>query len=69
MTLYVLKVDTRTGEVKTWAERNAYCAEPMFVPTPGAEGEDDGVVISTMIRGKPEVNNENRIFTRGRQIF
>ena len=35
------------------SEENAYCAEPMFIPRPdskGDESEDDGVIISSMIR-------------------
>ena len=50
------KVDTLTGTVTSWTEPNGYCAEPMFVPNPNNSSEDDGLIISTMIRGKPEVN-------------
>ena len=39
----------------TWAERNTYCAEPMFVANPDSQDEDDGVLISSMIKGKPDV--------------
>ena len=27
----IYKVDVESGEVKKWAEEDAYCAEPMFV--------------------------------------
>lgn len=49
------KVDTWSGNVTSWFEENSYCAEPMFVPNPGAESEDDGVILSSMIRAAPEV--------------
>jgi hypothetical protein len=36
-------------------EENTYCAEPMFIPRPESQGgsgdEDDGILISSMIRG------------------
>ena len=33
-----------------------YCAEPTFVPTPGSTEEDDGVIVSSAIKGAPDVN-------------
>lgn len=66
-TLY--KVDTLTGEAKSWQEENTYCAEPQFIPRPrpgrGAaddrddgtdDEEDDGVLVASMIRGHPDVH-------------
>ena len=52
----VYKVDTLTGEVKSFYEENTYCAEPYFVARPGSVAEDDGVLISSMIRGVPEIS-------------
>jgi len=52
----VYKIDTLTGEVKSFYEENTYCAEPFFLPRPGAVAEDDGVLVSSMIRGVPEVS-------------
>lgn len=52
----VYKVDTWTGEVLNHAERQLYCAEPIFVPSPDAIDEDDGVLVTSAIRGAPEVN-------------
>ena len=37
-------------------EDQLYCAEPTFVPRPGGHEEDDGVIVSSAIRGAPEVN-------------
>ena len=52
----VYKVDTWTGEVLNHAEGQLYCAEPIFVPSPDAIDEDDGVLVTSAIRGAPEVN-------------
>jgi carotenoid cleavage dioxygenase-like enzyme len=49
----LVKVDVTTGRVLTWSEEGCYPGEPVFVaaPTaaPGAEGEDDGVVLSVVL--------------------
>lgn len=50
------KIDTISGKVHTWCEIGSYCAEPMFVPKPDSQDEDDGVILSSIIRNKPEVN-------------
>ena len=50
--LYSFKI---SGEVLTWCQPNTYCSEPVFVPRPDAKSEDDGVLITSVIRGKPEV--------------
>ncbi|KAJ0175416.1 hypothetical protein K1T71_008575 [Dendrolimus kikuchii] len=47
----IIKVDTHTGEIRTWCERNCYPSEPVFVPAPDAKEEDDGVVISAVVWG------------------
>lgn len=33
----VIKVDTKTGETKTWCKPNCYPSEPIFVPAPNAK--------------------------------
>jgi carotenoid isomerooxygenase len=52
----IYKVDTWTGEVISHFEDQLYCAEPIFVARPGAIDEDDGVVVSSAIRGAPDIN-------------
>ena len=44
----VYKIDTLTGEVKSFYEENTYCAEPFFLPRPGAVAEDDGTKITNL---------------------
>ena len=52
----IYKVNTWTGEVLLFEEEQLYCSEPQFVPNPGSTEEDDGVIISSAIRGSPDVN-------------
>ncbi|XP_073949520.1 neither inactivation nor afterpotential B isoform X2 [Choristoneura fumiferana] len=47
----IIKVDTLTGEIKTWCDGNCYPSEPIFLPRPGAKAEDDGVLLSALVRG------------------
>jgi carotenoid cleavage dioxygenase-like enzyme len=43
------KVDVTDGSVTLWDEPDAWAGEPVFVPRPGAEAEDDGVVLSVVL--------------------
>jgi beta,beta-carotene 9',10'-dioxygenase len=45
----LVKVDVTDGSLRTWDEPGAWAGEPVFVPRPGAEGEDDGVVLSVVL--------------------
>jgi carotenoid cleavage dioxygenase-like enzyme len=40
-------VEQRTTEV--WHEENCFPGEPVFVSAPGAEGEDEGVLLSVVL--------------------
>ncbi|KAF4984588.1 hypothetical protein FZEAL_265 [Fusarium zealandicum] len=43
----IIKIDTQTKQVKTWSPSPKHLpSEPIFVPTPGAECEDDGVLLT-----------------------
>ena len=51
-----MQVDVSNGKVLYWMEENVYCAEAQFVPRPKhfpseVLREDDGVLISSMIKG------------------
>ncbi|KAJ8021498.1 Beta,beta-carotene 9',10'-oxygenase [Holothuria leucospilota] len=45
----IVKVDTVKKSFKLWEDPSCYPSEPVFVPRPGAEEEDDGVVLSSVI--------------------
>lgn len=45
----LLKMDVRTKELKAWRYPGLYPSEPVFVASPGATEEDDGVVLSVII--------------------
>ncbi|XP_053612969.1 carotenoid isomerooxygenase [Plodia interpunctella] len=47
----IIKVDTISGEVKTWCDANNYPSEPIFVPSPDGKDEDDGVLVSAVVWG------------------
>lgn len=42
----VVKVDCETGDVREFERDGCYLSEPVFVPRPGGDREDDGVVLS-----------------------
>ena len=39
----------KTKEVLTWEVDNCHPSEPVFVPRPNAESEDDGVILSAVV--------------------
>jgi carotenoid cleavage dioxygenase-like enzyme len=43
------KVDVRTGDAAEFVESGTYAEEPVFVPRPDGEREDDGVVLATAL--------------------
>jgi len=50
----LLKVDTRAGGARAWSEPGTMCGEPVFVPDPGGDREDDGVVCSVVLEAPAE---------------
>jgi len=49
------KIDVVTGECRSWrATPDTVCTEPVFVPRPGADAEDDGVLVVTSVSFNPE---------------
>ncbi|HNP72007.1 MAG TPA: carotenoid oxygenase family protein [Kouleothrix sp.] len=40
-----LRLDLQTGETRCWQRERATQLEPLFVPRPGAQAEDDGVLL------------------------
>ncbi len=45
----LVKLDTKTGEAKEWFEPGCYPNEPFMIPRPGAEADDDGVVLCVVL--------------------
>lgn len=45
------RIDIRNKSALTWAQANCYPGEPVFVPAPEAQAEDDGVVLSVVLNG------------------
>ena len=64
----VMKINTMTSKVVAWQEENTYCSEPVFVPSPDSTAEDEGVVICSIIWGKPHVNMAGIVFLNARDM-
>lgn len=45
----LVKIDLSDGSHQVWDEPDAWAGEPVFVPRPGATGEDDGVLLSVVL--------------------
>ena len=45
----IVKVDVETGQTERWREPVTYAGEPVYVPRPDAEREDDGVLLSVVL--------------------
>jgi carotenoid cleavage dioxygenase-like enzyme len=45
----LVKLDVHTGQTRTWHEPGTYPGEPVFVPAPEPDSEDDGVVLSVVL--------------------
>ncbi|XP_012860604.1 beta,beta-carotene 15,15'-dioxygenase [Echinops telfairi] len=50
----ILKYDLITKSSLKWGEEHCWPAEPLFVPSPGAEEEDDGVILSAIVSTDPQ---------------
>jgi len=45
----LVKVDVNSGESTVWRDEGCHPGEPVYVPRPGAGGEDDGLVLSVVL--------------------
>ncbi|TRY99940.1 hypothetical protein DNTS_004707 [Danionella cerebrum] len=45
----LIKMDLETKKFKIWRQPDLYPSEPVFIPTPDAKEEDDGVILSVII--------------------
>ncbi|XP_027882838.1 retinal Mueller cells isomerohydrolase-like isoform X2 [Xiphophorus couchianus] len=46
----IVKLNVQTKEMWVWQEEDCYPSEPLFVPTPGATKEDEGVLLSVVVK-------------------
>ncbi|XP_014255156.1 beta,beta-carotene 9',10'-oxygenase-like [Cimex lectularius] len=54
----LVKVDVKTGEVKTWMESTtSFPCEPCFLPSPNSKSEDDGVLLVNVSETNKELNS------------
>lgn len=53
----LIKVDVVNKTLKVWRKDGFYPSEPVFVPVPGANEEDDGVVLSVVITPNQKESN------------
>ncbi|XP_070813707.1 beta,beta-carotene 15,15'-dioxygenase [Chaetodon trifascialis] len=51
----IAKIDIVTRTHIEWQQENCYPSEPVFVASPGAVEEDDGVILSSVISSDPNV--------------
>jgi beta,beta-carotene 9',10'-dioxygenase len=48
----LVKADVDAGTTRSWREDDCYAGEPIFVRSPGADAEDDGVILSVVLDGR-----------------
>ncbi|PRY38076.1 carotenoid oxygenase family protein [Umezawaea tangerina] len=48
----LVKLDVQSGETSIWHEPGGHPGEPVFVPSPTARHEDDGVLLSVVLDGR-----------------
>ncbi|XP_049587997.1 retinal Mueller cells isomerohydrolase isoform X2 [Syngnathus scovelli] len=51
----IVKLNVQTKETWVWQEEECYPSEPLFVATPGATQEDDGVLLSIVVKPGAEM--------------
>jgi carotenoid cleavage dioxygenase-like enzyme len=50
----LVKLDVQNGEVKTGSQKGCYPGEPVFVSSPEAKVEDDGLILSVVLDTRRE---------------
>ncbi|XP_029463996.1 beta,beta-carotene 15,15'-dioxygenase-like [Rhinatrema bivittatum] len=50
----IVKFNIHTRETLIWKEEHCWPAEPLFVPTPDAKEEDEGLILSTIVTSDPK---------------
>ena len=52
----IVRADLADGSTATWSQTGHYPGEPVFVARPGAEDEDDGVLLSVVLDSERETS-------------
>lgn len=47
----LVRLDVKSGAHQVWQEEGTYPGEPIFVPRPGGNQEDDGILLSVVLAG------------------
>ncbi|XP_015261298.1 PREDICTED: beta,beta-carotene 15,15'-monooxygenase isoform X2 [Gekko japonicus] len=50
----IIKFDILSKRKLHWEEEHCWPAEPVFVPSPNAKEEDDGIILSTIVTTQPQ---------------
>ncbi|XP_077165730.1 beta,beta-carotene 15,15'-dioxygenase isoform X2 [Paroedura picta] len=50
----IIKFDILTRRKLNWEEEHCWPAEPVFVPSPSAKEEDDGIILSAIVTTQPQ---------------
>jgi beta,beta-carotene 9',10'-dioxygenase len=53
----IVKLDIESGESETWSEGSSYPGEPVFVPAPQRDSEDEGVLLSVVLDAERETSS------------
>ena len=47
----LIKLDVQSGTTLLWREEGTFPGEPIFVPRPDGDREDDGILLSVVLAG------------------
>jgi beta,beta-carotene 9',10'-dioxygenase len=53
---HLVKIDIADGTTVTWRDTDGFVAEPVFVPRPGGDAEDDGAVLTIVLDAARETS-------------
>ena len=55
-------------QVQSWSEENCYCSEPVYISEPGEAQEDSGLLICSLLWGKPRVTTTAILLLSARDL-
>ena len=58
----------KSVQVQSWSEENCYCSEPVYIAEPGEEHEDSGLLICSLLWGKPRVTSTAILILSARDL-